>query len=104
MSDRLKPVDAMDQAEAAAELKRLAREIAEHDRRYYADDAPNMTHLDAETSGSSSASRISCLRTLRRYESGRRYLQNSARLSMLSRCCRSTMHSAMTMCRSSLSV
>ena len=40
--DRLmrKPVEKLTSAEAEKELERLAREIAEHDRRYYAEDAP----------------------------------------------------------------
>ncbi len=41
-----KPVEELSEAEAAAELKRLASEIAGHDRRYYEDDAPTVT--DAE--------------------------------------------------------
>lgn len=41
-----KPVDALTEAEAVAELERLAGEIAEHDRRYYAEDAPTVS--DAE--------------------------------------------------------
>ena len=41
-----KPVDALSEAEARAELHRLASEIAEHDRRYYQDDAPAIS--DAE--------------------------------------------------------
>ncbi|MFA6153758.1 NAD-dependent DNA ligase LigA [Mesorhizobium sp.] len=41
-----KPVDALTETEAEAELKRLAEEIAEHDRRYHAEDAPVIT--DAE--------------------------------------------------------
>ena len=41
-----KPVESLDAAEAAAELERLAAEIAGHDRRYYAEDAPSVT--DAE--------------------------------------------------------
>src|SRR5688572_3129861 len=39
-------VDSLTIEEAAAELERLAREIAEHDRRYYVDDAPAVS--DAE--------------------------------------------------------
>jgi DNA ligase (NAD+) len=35
-----KSVEALSEAEAAAELARLAAEIAEHDRRYYQEDAP----------------------------------------------------------------
>ncbi|KQQ85989.1 NAD-dependent DNA ligase LigA [Aureimonas sp. Leaf324] len=45
MSDR-PALDAMTPDEAAAELEQLAREMAEHDRRYYEDDAPTVT--DAE--------------------------------------------------------
>ena len=44
MSD--KAVDSLSESEAASELKRLAEEIAEHDRRYHAEDAPTIT--DAE--------------------------------------------------------
>ena len=46
MTDGLKPVDALDETEAAEELERLAREIAGHDRRYYADDAPTISDAD----------------------------------------------------------
>jgi DNA ligase (NAD+) len=42
----MKPVDALTEAEARAELDRLAREVAEHDRRYYQEDAPTIS--DAE--------------------------------------------------------
>ncbi|WP_095086967.1 NAD-dependent DNA ligase LigA [Mesorhizobium sophorae] len=41
-----KPVDALTDSEAEAELKRLAEEIAEHDRRYHTEDAPVIS--DAE--------------------------------------------------------
>ena len=41
-----KPVDMLSQEEAAAELARLAAEIAEHDRRYHQEDAPIIS--DAE--------------------------------------------------------
>ncbi len=41
-----KPVETLTQEEAAAELERLAAEIAEHDRRYHGEDAPTIT--DAE--------------------------------------------------------
>lgn len=41
-----KAVDSLTVEEAAAELARLAHELAEHDRRYYADDAPTVS--DAE--------------------------------------------------------
>jgi DNA ligase (NAD+) len=37
------PVDSLTIEEAAAELERLAREIAEHDRRYYQEDRPAIT-------------------------------------------------------------
>ena len=46
MSDAPKPVDALGEAEARAELARLAKEIAEHDRRYHGEDAPVIS--DAE--------------------------------------------------------
>jgi DNA ligase (NAD+) len=39
-------VEQLTEAQAAAELRQLAQEIAEHDRRYYQDDAPTVT--DAE--------------------------------------------------------
>ncbi len=41
-----KTVEELSEAEAAAELQRLARDIAGHDRRYYAEEAPTVT--DAE--------------------------------------------------------
>ncbi|MER9253178.1 NAD-dependent DNA ligase LigA [Mesorhizobium sp. M0598] len=41
-----KPVESLSESEAASELKRLAQEIAEHDRRYHGEDAPIIT--DAE--------------------------------------------------------
>ncbi|MER8803172.1 NAD-dependent DNA ligase LigA [Mesorhizobium sp. M0018] len=41
-----KPVDSLSESEAASELKRLAQEITEHDRRYHSEDAPTIT--DAE--------------------------------------------------------
>ncbi|NDV85536.1 NAD-dependent DNA ligase LigA [Aurantimonas aggregata] len=44
MSDT--PVEKLTEGDAAAELERLAGEIAAHDRRYYADDAPSVS--DAE--------------------------------------------------------
>jgi len=40
------PVDDLTEAQAADELKRLAEEIAEHDRRYHTEDAPTIS--DAE--------------------------------------------------------
>ena len=40
------PADALDEAQAKAELARLAAEIAAHDRRYYQQDAPSVS--DAE--------------------------------------------------------
>ncbi|WP_192243144.1 NAD-dependent DNA ligase LigA [Mesorhizobium silamurunense] len=41
-----KPVESLSESEAAEELKRLAVEIAEHDRRYHTEDAPTIS--DAE--------------------------------------------------------
>ncbi|BCG93784.1 NAD-dependent DNA ligase LigA [Mesorhizobium sp. 131-2-1] len=41
-----KQVDSLSESEAADELKRLAEEIAEHDRRYHTEDAPTIS--DAE--------------------------------------------------------
>jgi DNA ligase (NAD+) len=41
-----KPVDRLSQAEAAAELEHLAREIAHHDQRYHAEDAPEISDAD----------------------------------------------------------
>ncbi len=46
MSDTHKPVKQLTAEEAAEELARLAKEIAEHDRRYHGDDAPTIS--DAE--------------------------------------------------------
>ncbi len=41
-----KNVDKLSQTEAAKELERLATEIAEHDRRYYSQDAPIISDAD----------------------------------------------------------
>ena len=46
MTQKAKPVEDLTAEEAAAELAALAAEIAEHDRRYHAEDAPTIT--DAE--------------------------------------------------------
>jgi DNA ligase (NAD+) len=46
MAKPLTPVDSLTQEEAAAELARLAEEIAGHDRRYHSEDAPTVS--DAE--------------------------------------------------------
>jgi DNA ligase (NAD+) len=40
------PADALSDAQAKAELKRLAAEIAGHDKRYYQDDAPAVSDAD----------------------------------------------------------
>src|ERR1700759_5097088 len=41
-----KSVEKLSSAEAEKELDRLAREIAEHDRRYHAEDAPTISDPD----------------------------------------------------------
>ncbi len=43
MSAALKDVDKLTEAEAASELERLAKEIAKHDKAYYAKDAPTIS-------------------------------------------------------------
>ena len=43
MREKLTPVDALTIEEAQAELTRLAQEIAEHDRRYHAEDQPTIS-------------------------------------------------------------
>ncbi|HWE99411.1 MAG TPA: NAD-dependent DNA ligase LigA [Caulobacteraceae bacterium] len=45
-SDPPRPVEALDEAQAVAELARLADEIADHDRRYYLDEAPTIDDGD----------------------------------------------------------
>ena len=46
MSDMTKPVEDLTEAEAAAELARLAAEIAENDRLYHLEDAPKISDAD----------------------------------------------------------
>src|SRR6202000_2390849 len=41
-----KPVEKLTSAEAEKELDKLAREVAEHDRRYHAEDAPTISDAD----------------------------------------------------------
>ncbi len=41
-----KPIESLTELEASEELARLADEIAEHDRRYYAEDAPTISDAD----------------------------------------------------------
>jgi DNA ligase (NAD+) len=45
-----KSVDKLTSAEAEKELDRLAREIAEHDRRYYREDAPSVSDAEYDAS------------------------------------------------------
>ena len=45
-ANSMKPVEELSPAEAGAELERLAREIAGHDRRYYEQDAPTVDDAD----------------------------------------------------------
>ena len=40
-----KPADKLSPSEAEKELERLAREIAEHDRAYYREDAPTLSRF-----------------------------------------------------------
>ena len=46
MSEGMKAVEELTAEEAAAELERLAAEIAEHDRRYHGEDAPVISDAD----------------------------------------------------------
>jgi DNA ligase (NAD+) len=46
VSAKAQPVAKLSEKEAAAELERLAREIAGHDKRYFADDAPTVSDAD----------------------------------------------------------
>ena len=45
----MRPVDKLSSAEAEKELDKLAREIAGHDRRYHAEDAPTISDADYDT-------------------------------------------------------
>ena len=46
MTSSILPVESLSREQAAAELARLAAEIAEHDRLYYQQDAPRLSDAD----------------------------------------------------------
>ncbi len=94
------PVDALTEAQAKPELARLAKEIAEHDQRYYQEDAPTVSDaeydalrqrnnaIEARFSGARSR------RSARRSGSARAGARASPRSATRCRCSRSTMPSA----------
>ena len=99
-------VEDLSEEQAAAELARLAREIAEHDKRYYQHDAPTISDADYDAlrrraEAIERAFPIWSGPNRRRSASARRRRRNSARSSTRCRCCRSAMPSPRKMCANS---
>jgi DNA ligase (NAD+) len=79
----------MTEAEAAAELERLAREIARHNRLYYGEDAPEVTDAEYDALMRRNAeieARISSGPTAPRGRSARRRKGRSPRSATRCRC------------------
>ena len=88
-------VEKLTQDEAAAELARLAKEIAEHDRRYHAEDAPTISDADmTRCSGATPRSRRAFPNSFApirpRARSAPQPSGAFAQVRMPGRCCRST--------------
>ena len=87
-----KPVEALTEDEAAEELARLAEEIAGHDRRYHAEDAPTISDADydaltqPQSGDRGSAFPTSCARIRRRSGSVLRRPKALPRCAMRCRC------------------
>jgi DNA ligase (NAD+) len=94
-------VEALTEAQARAELKRLAAEIAEHDRRYYQEDRPTISDAAYDALRQRNAAIEKRFPALIRPDSpsrrvGARRPGRSPRCGTRCRCCPSTALSAMT--------
>ena len=93
-------IDKLTEEQAAAELARLARLIAEHDERYYQQDAPTVSDADYDAlrqrNDAIEARFPELVRTDSPSQQGRRGADRRAsrRSATPCRCCRSTMRSA----------
>ncbi len=96
MPSTMKPIDQLSEAEAAEELAALASEIAEHDRRYHAEDAPTISDADYDALRRRNAAIEARFPELVRADSpnakGRRSALRRVRAGRATacRCCRST--------------
>ena len=97
-----KPVAALTPLEAAAELERLAAEIASHDEAYYREDQPEITDADYDAlrrrNDEIEAVFPELVLAVSPGVSALRLRRNSERFAMPSPCCRSAMHLRMPMC------
>src|SRR5450759_5364525 len=91
-SSKIKPAD-LTEAQAKAELARLAAEIAAHDKRYYQQDKPSVSDAEYDALRERNAAIEKRFPDLVRPDSPSRRRASSRKFATRCRCCRSTMRS-----------